>query len=64
MHWELLEEAEMKLNRCGFVFKSVVKCENLEAVIGIGVLAGIALMIADEVNSYRRFRISASIDDH
>ena len=64
MHWELLEEAEVKLNHCGFVFKSVVKRENLEAVIGVGVPAGIALMLADEVNSYRRFRISASIDDH
>lgn len=54
----------MKLNHCRFVFKSIVKRQNLEAVIGVGVPAGIALMLADEVNSYRRFRIFASIDDH
>ena len=64
MQWELLEEAEVKLNDCGFVFKSVVKRENLETVIGVGVPAGIAIMLVHEVNSYRRFRISASIDDH
>jgi len=64
MHWELLEEAEAKLTDCGFVFKSVVKCENLQAVIGIGVPARIAIMLVDEVNSYQRFRIFSSIDNN
>ena len=64
MHWELLGEAEVKMNDGGFVFKSVVKRENLQAVIGARVPAGIAIMLVDEVNSYRRFRISTSIDDH
>jgi len=64
MHWELLEMAEAKLNDCGFVFKSVVKRENLQAVIGIGVPAGIAIMLVDEVNSYKRFCIYSSIDNY
>ena len=61
MHWERLEEAEARLNDCGFVFKSVVKRENLQAVIGTGVAAGIAVMLVDEINSYKRFRISSAI---
>ena len=64
MHWELLEMAEAKLNDCGFVFKSVVTRENLQAVIGIGVPAGIAIMLVDEVNSYKRFLIYSSIDNY
>ena len=64
MYWELLEEAEVKINDGGFVFKSIVKRENLQTMIGAGVPAGIAIILVDEVNSYRRFRISTSIDDH
>jgi len=60
INWELLEEAEAKLNACGFEFKSVVKRENLLAVMEVGVPVGIARMLVDEANSYKRFRISSS----
>ena len=59
-YWDHLNNAETQLVDNGFVFKSIIKRENYEVVVRIGILPGIANMFIDEAMGYKRYRYVGS----